>query len=70
MGLVTGEGLEVRGCDELAIDEHFLEAGLSGGGGIFLVEAFAGFENGGEEAKGGVFFEELAELFTDGFGGL
>ena len=43
VGFVTCERLEFFGEDELTVDEHFLKAGFFGGGGIFFVEAFAGF---------------------------
>ena len=60
--------MEVFSVDEFAINEHFFEAGLFSSEGVFLVEAFAAAENGGEETKGFVFGEELAELLADRFG--
>ena len=68
VGFVAGEGLEIFGFDEFAIDEDFIHLGAGGGLGVFLVEAFAAAENGGEETKGFVFGEELAELLADRFG--
>ena len=68
VGFVAGEGLEICGFDEFAIDEDFIHLGAGGSLGVFPVEAFAAAENGGEETKGFVFGEKLAELLADRFG--
>ena len=70
VGLVTGKRLEVYGLDDFSINKHFLEASLFGCEGVFLVEAFSGLKDGGEEFDFLVFLEELAELVADGFGRL
>ena len=70
VGFVASEGLEIFGFNEFAIDEDFIHARAGGGFGVFLVEAFAAAEDGGEEAEGFVFGEELAELLSDRFGRL